>query len=487
MQTDNLIARQELAVDLCAAIEAWSGTATIDGIDFDAGDLRRRFATIRNDLFGIGIDPGDLIFVACGQHFDTIVTVAAAIDLGAMAVLIDPLASRAMLEELVASAQPVGIAITKERARAVSSVFTGPAKDLGGGRLSYLAAPNPARLSAPVGCLGLVSSGTSGTPKIVVHRPQNALHSARLHANSVGLSRGDRFLMTLPIHFSFGFVACIFGCICSDADIVIRPPAMTPAVFAAMVNEARATVYSATPAMLRRVLSEKPLPASLRVLSVGGDVMPPHEVERVRAQFGGRFFLTYGLTEAGPRAFTREILPREIAPFDLGSPLHGVSHRLGSLPPDRLFEAPPGHVVGELHLKTPTAMLGLWERGGLNRLDFDGDWLRTGDTVSLGPDGRLFFQDRMKSIVVSGGEKISFGLIRRVLLEHRSVVAAKIWAEPDVMLGQIPHAAVQLSDDCIGRETEVLEEIQAWNATRLRRSERPRHIVLDVNLSTLLK
>lgn len=487
MPAENLVAERDLAVDFCSAIEAWQGKATIDGVEFDAAGLGRSFREIRRDLFEIGIDPGDLVFVAGGQHLDTLVTVAAAIDLGATAVLADPLASSAMLEELVASARPLGIVIARERAKAASGVFSGPARALAGGRLTFLAAPEPARLSAPVGCLGLVSSGTSGTPKIVVHRPQNALRNGRLHAASIGLGRGDCFLMTLPMHFSFGFVACVLGCICSGADIVVSPPAMTPAVFAAMVEKTGATVYSATPAMLRRVLSDLPLPESLRVLSIGGDVMPPHEVERVRRQFGGRMFLTYGLTEAGPRVFTREVMHGETAPFDLGEALPGVTSRLGPLPPDRAFDPPAGYEAGELHVLTSTAMLGLWERGGLSRVDFEGEWLRTGDAVLKAPDGRLFFHDRLKSIVVSGGEKISFGLIRRVLLEHQSVVAVRIWAGTDLTLGQIPLAAVQLRDDCVGREDDVLKDIQAWNAKRLRRPERPRSIVLDTTLSNSLK
>mmetsp|Transcript_29505 Transcript_29505/g.57911 ORF Transcript_29505/g.57911 Transcript_29505/m.57911 type:complete len:240 (-) Transcript_29505:2722-3441(-) len=239
--------------------------------------------------------------------------------------------------------------------------------------------------------------------------------------------------------------------------------------------------------MLRRVMSDTSLRGGLRVLSIGGDVMPNNEVEDVRAQFEGRLYLTYGLSEAGPRAFTREILPGEKAPFDMGAPLPGVSFKLADLPADRVFELPEGFQSGELQLHTPTAMLGLWENGALRRGDFDGEWLRTGDTVVLSPDGKMYFHDRLKSIVVSGGEKISCGLIRRVLLEHRSVVAARIWAEPDVVLGQIPHAAVQLHDDCIGREADVLHDIQAWNAKRLRRPERPNRIILDANLSNALK
>lgn len=487
MLAENPVIRRDFPIDFCAAIEAWQGSANIDGIELGAADLCRSFRAIRRDLFEIGIDPGDLVFVAGGQHLDTFVTVAAAIYLGATAVVANPLASSAMLEELVASAKPLGIVVARERAKAISNIFTGPARPMSGERLTYLAAPGPARLSAPVGCLGLVSSGTSDTPKIVIHQPQNALRNSCLHAESIGLGRGDRFLMTLPMHFSFGFVACVLGCIASGADIVVSPPAMTPAAFAAMVEKFRATVYSATPAMLRRVLPQTRLPSVLRVLSVGGDVMPPQEVERVRAQFGGRMFLTYGLTEAGPRVFTKEVLHGETAPFDLGEPLPGVTYRIGSLPPAKALEPSAGYEVGELHLLTPTAMLGVWERGGLNRVDFEGEWLTTGDAVLRAPDGRLFFHDRLKSIVVSGGEKISFGLIRRVLLEHRSVAAARIWAGTDSVLGQVPLAAVQLRDDCVGREDDVLKDIQAWNAKRLRRSERPRSIVLDTTLSTSLK
>lgn len=476
-----------VAADFGAAIDAWRGQIILDGEVFDAARLMRSVARIRTDLFALGIEPGDLLFVAGGQHPDTLAAVTAAIDLGALAVPINPLTAPALFEELIASAGPVGIVVTRERARSVARAFTGGATDLSGDRLVYLAAPDPARMAAPVGCLGLVSSGTTGTPKIVAHLPRNALHNGRLHAGAIGLDRGERLLMTLPLHFSFGFVACLLGALSGDADIVIHEPAMTSAVFAAMVEATGATIHSATPSMLRRVRTEQPFPARLRTLSVGGDLMPPDEVETSRARFAGRFFLTYGLSEAGPRAFTREVLPGETGPFDLGKPLDGVVHRLAPLPQDRLFDVPEGHRIGELHLQTPTAMLGVWARSGLNRRDFDGDWLQTGDICLMAPDGRLFFHDRMKSIIVSGGEKISFGLIRRVLMEHRDVLAARIWAEPDAVLGQVPVASVRLRDTCAGPEAEILEDIHIWTARRLRRLERPRRIIADNTLSIAVK
>jgi len=487
MRADYPVAAEDRFVDFKAAIKAWTGTAVVGDSVIDAALLLQSIATIRADLARIGVGPGDLIFVAGGQHPDTLAAVVAAIDLGAMAAPVNPLTAPAMLEALVDGTGPTGIVVTRERSKAVARVFSGGEAEMDGTRLTYLAAVDPVRGATPIGSLGLVSSGTTGTPKIVAHYPSSALRNGRLHAEAIGLGADDCLLMTLPLHFSFGFVACLVGCIASGASLAIQEPPMTAAVFAAMIAKSGATVYSATPAMLRRVITDAPIPEGLRVISVGGDALPIEEVGRIRAHFAGRLYLTYGLSEAGPRVFTREVLVGDTAPYDLGPALAGVTHRLGALAPDHTFAVPSGYQIGELQLLTPTAMLGLWGRNGLNQRDFDGDWLKTGDIALQSPDGKLFFHDRIKNVIVSGGEKISSGLIRRVLLEHADVVAAKIWAEPDETLGQIPVASVRLRDDSVHREEIVLEDIHAWSAKRLRRLERPRRIVADRTLAIMLK
>ncbi|HEX7986018.1 MAG TPA: fatty acid--CoA ligase family protein, partial [Duganella sp.] len=293
---------------------------------------------------------------------------------------------------------------------------------------------------------------------------------------------GDRFLLALPCHFSFGLVAGLLAPLRVQADVVLTEHPISVDSWRAALERHAVSVFSATPSLMRRLLPAAPFPASLRTITIGGDAVVADELRRLRAAFAGEVYLTYGLSEAGPRVFTRRLpaAAHEIGPAALhvGAAFPGVETRLCE--PTRHG----GVESGELALLTPTAMLGRWDGAALVREDFDDAWLRTGDVFTRDARGALTFSARKKELIVVGGEKIGAALIRRVLLEHASVVAARVWPEPHAELGAVPVAAVRYRD---GADKPSSAELTRWAAARLRRIELPRHIGEDANLPISFK
>ena len=98
-------------------------------------------------------------------------------------------------------------------------------------------------------------------------------------------------------------------------------------------------------------------------------------------------------------------------------------------------ECPTGE-RGELQVRGTSMFRGYWKKPEADAEAFDGDWFRTGDAAYLDDDGFLFIVDRIKDIVIRGGENIGCAAVEAALLEHPDVVEASVYAVPDERLGE---------------------------------------------------
>ncbi|MBI3688122.1 MAG: acyl--CoA ligase [Actinobacteria bacterium] len=304
---------------------------------------------------------------------------------------------------------------------------------LGGGHLTSLAGvpallrrpPDPAGYPAgyPPGTTLLLTSGTSGPFSACLHPVASLVRNARRHAESVGLRAGDSILVSLPLHYSFALVAQAMAALVTGGRLILSGPPFTPAGYLARLTEHRVTSSSLTPPLTRLLLAGTDrLPRGLRMLTVGGDASRPAEVAALLARHRWlELYLTYGLTEAGPRVST---LAAHAEPArrhaSVGAPLRGVSAALRATPGT-------GDGAGELLVRTDTAML---RRVGMSAGDGPADRnlvapgvLATGDLFRIDEDGYLFFQSRISDFVVLGGEKVCLAAVRRFVQDQPGVVS----------------------------------------------------------------
>lgn len=331
------------------------------------------------------------------------------------------------------------------------------------------AQPAPVDPGAPA--TALLTSGTTGTPRAVVHSLANHLYSALGSAANLPLDAGDRWLVALPMSHVAG-LSILFRCLLAGATALIartgsfRDDGSRPDDARALLP--RATRLSVVPAQLQRLIE---VPAdqrsALRSVLVGGQATSPALLERARAA-GIPVLTTYGSTEMASQIATA-------TPGDDLPP--GASGRV--LPHRRLRIRD-----GRIEVGGETLCAGILTPAGIDPLPLEPDgWLRTGDCGHLGADGILTVTGRADGMFISGGENIHPQEIEEVLGAHPSVALAVVVPapDPDPDFGSRPVAFIESP----GLPPE--DELHALLAERLPRYKHPvRYLPMPADAHTPL-
>jgi fatty-acyl-CoA synthase len=234
------------------------------------------------------------------------------------------------------------------------------------------------------------------------------------------------------------------------------------------------TVWLA-PAMINAIMAlpdiERRDLSSVRLIINGGEKMPIPLIERLQRTFSSAWFAdAYGLTEtvSGDTFLDRDSIVSKLG--SVGRPClyleldiwdeHGVS-------------VPPGE-RGEVVLRGPKVFKGYWRDPEATGAAFAGGWFHTGDIGMKDDDGYLYIVDRLKDMIVSGGENIAGSEVERVLYEHESVVEAAVVGRPDDRWGEVPVAYVVSSSAATTTPEELIEHCRR----QLARFKVPKQVVL---------
>jgi acyl-CoA synthetase (AMP-forming)/AMP-acid ligase II len=295
----------------------------------------------------------------------------------------------------------------------------------------------------------LYTSGTTGRPKgcLLTNRGWVAATANAVHG--LGVTGSDRLLATLPLFHVAGYGAALAHLAVGGA--VVFPSGAGLDETWSLIGEHGVTV-AVFPAGTRRSLRH---PSSRPVRLVYGMAgIERAETLRMLAELGSDFRGVYGSTEAGNFVTISTLADELERPGTLGRPLPAF---------DLEIEAPPGE-TGELLLRGPSMMAGYanlpdaLERG----------MLRTGDLVRRDDDGYLYFVDRAKDMIKSGGENVYSAEVERVLLTHPAVGDAAVIGVPDRRWGEAVKALV------VAHEPVTAEDLDAHCRERLGAFKRPR-------------
>ena len=339
---------------------------------------------------------------------------------GGCPVITSPLTSVAALQHIVASARPslaLGAApflrtIGRLSLPFEAALIPGYQQDLP----CYCFAPGSfKKVEADTeSCVVLTSSGTTGHPKLVVHSFRSLLRNAIAHAEALDYKKGARVVHHLPCHYSFGLVAGLISSLSAGIDVVFSEEDLRMSRLSLLCHERDTDTFLTTPFTLRQMLSTGDrFPQNLQKLAIGGDHTAPADVERLREKYDGEIFLTYGLSEAGPRVATNKIGAFKNGWSLLGRPVGDAEFRIVTMEDGAEQDASGG----ELYVRSSTLMKGYLSDGRLHSpVDVDG-WLPTGDIVEPVGSGDLRFVARKKQVIIIGGRKVFPGVIRDVILE----------------------------------------------------------------------
>ncbi|MFD3515742.1 AMP-binding protein [Streptomyces sp. NPDC058657] len=355
------------------------------------------FDDARHALSQADLPPGAVVVIAVADSLTQLTLFLAALHQDLVPVLLPRACPRQRIR-LVADALGAGALVTP--ATAAGTRTRTPVA------LTRWNAPRP-QLHNP-GQAIVMTSGTSGLASGCLHHVSSLLANARLHGNAIGLRSSDSLLVNLPLNYSFALVAQALAALALGARLVLGGPPFGSSAYHHSLQHHGITVSSLSPSLVRTFLGDQfTLPRSLRTLTVGGDALEAvHVRELLRRHRDGEVYLTYGLTEAGPRVSTlaahREPPERHTS---VGLPLPGVTTRIERLDPAR--------DEGELVVTTPTAMVRRVgsEPAGRRGLVAPGT-IATSDVFHLDESGYLSFRGRLADFVLINGDKVSLRWVR---------------------------------------------------------------------------
>ena len=344
---------------------------------------------------------------------------------------------------------------------------------------AVLAAASPAGRAADVTpgdvCVVMYSSGTTGRPKGVMLTQANVIaHTVNAH-EGWGFDEGDKNMVSMPLFHVGGTSYVQFG-IFDGVPSVMTREVDGASLAGAILKGANRTFL--VPAVLAKVLETGEdavkLFGALKTYCYGASPMPlPLLREALKAWPDTDFIQVYGLTEVC--GVISHLMPE--AHRDTERPERLVSAgqlipnaELKVVDPVTLGEKPTGE-QGELWFRTPQLM-----KGYLNRPDATADaitedgWFRTGDIGRVDEDGFIFVEDRLKDMIISGGENIYSIEVERVLAEHPAVMEVAVIGVPDDKWGEAVKAVVALEDSA------TPDELIGWCQERLARYKCPRSI-----------
>jgi fatty-acyl-CoA synthase len=311
------------------------------------------------------------------------------------------------------------------------------------------------------------TSGTTSRPKGVMITHRNA------YMNSIGtllhhpMTPGDRYLWTLPMFHANGWTFVWTVTAVGGVHICLR--SVNPAsVFERIKNE-RVTMFCAAPTVLIGIANapedlRRNVRPGLRVVTAGA---PPAAatIERVEGEFGWQITQAYGLTETSPfiticepRAEHAELSCAERATVKARQGVELITSGELSVVDSSGKEVPhDGETVGEIVVRGNVVMKGYFEDPEATARVMGDGWFHSGDAAVIHPDGYVEIRDRLKDVIISGGENISSVEVEGVLLRHPSIQEVAVVGLPHEKWGESPHAFVVLKPNAGATEAELCE------------------------------
>ena len=310
------------------------------------------------------------------------------------------------------------------------------------------------------------TSGTTAKPKGVMITHRNAW------ANVVGtlvhfhITVGDRYLWTLPMFHANGWT--FVWIITAVGGTHICLPKVEPARVFDLIRTERVGWLCAAPTVLI-ALANAPdevrgdLPKGVHVITAGA-APAAATIERMEGELGWEVTQAYGLTETAPFITICEPRPEhsQLGPAERGviKALTGVelitSGEVRIVDGDGKDVPADGNSLGEIVARGNVIMAGYYNDPEATQKVMGDGWFHTGDAAVLHPDGYVEIRDRIKDVIISGGENISSLEVEGVLLRHPAVQEAAIVGLPHEKWGEAPYAYVVLKPGGVATGAELI-------------------------------
>ena len=331
------------------------------------------------------------------------------------------------------------------------------------------------------------TSGTTGKPKgaLGTHRNicsnllslvfANARRGVRSNKPAEPEPAGQNtYLLSVPFFHATGCHSVLVANLAFGGKIVIMHK-WDPERALELIEREKVTTFGGVPSMVWQVLEspqfEKRDTSSVRSIGYGGAPAPPELVRRIEAMFPGRAPSNgYGLTETSSVTTMNAGDDYIAKPKSVGVPVAVCEVKVVDPGGD---EVPVGE-VGELWIKGPNVVKGYWNKPEATEAAFGGGWFRSGDGARLDEEGFVYIVDRIKDMVIRGGENVYCAEVEAAIFEHPEVSDVAVIGVPHDVLGEEVGAVVLRTPG----STLTAEALQAHVKERLAAFKVPAHIYL---------
>lgn len=318
----------------------------------------------------------------------------------------------------------------------------------------------------------LYTSGTTGRPKGCMHSHANVLLAGLGSSTVYGLGPSDRVLIAMPVWHSFPLNNLLVGSHYLGATTVLLPE-YHPLHFLEAVQAERCTLFFGAP--IAYLMPLKMIPnfdefdlSSVRAWLYGGGPIDAATARMLMERYKtDRFYQVFGMTETGPTGTA--LLPDEQVAKAGSIGRYAVSGCDIKVMRDARTEAGPGE-VGEIWMRCQSMMLGYYRNPDATAAAFHDGWYRTGDLARIDEDGYLFIVDRLKDLIITGGENVYSKEVEDVLATHPAIAEAAVIGIPHPEWGETVTAVIVPKD---GAEVSA-DAIKAHCAQHLARYKVPR-------------
>ncbi len=452
-----------------------------------------RLNRLAGSLIEIGVSKGDKIFILGRNSINWLEAYFAVLATGAWAVPLNFRFEDESIQYCAKAALPVAFFMDAEYAPRISTMraklptvknyicigdFEGMHK------MENLIEKAPARrpqiaLEDDDACALYFTSGTTGEPKPVLHVHKNLMCVALNEATNERWEQSDCLLMLPPFyHLAIGH---LLGCMLAGARAVLLIEKVTPAyIFENISKEGVTLLFLLVPwamdilqALDRGELKKEDYDLSRwRLLYMGAQPIPPSLVQRWLDYFPEmQFDNVYGLSETSGPGTLHLGIGNEAKIGAIGRPGLLWDARIVD---DRGEDVPRGQ-VGEIIVKGAGLMQEYYKNPALTAQAIRNGWLFTGDLGKSDEDGFIYFVDRKKDLVNSGGENIYPVEVEAVILRHPAVHDVAVIGTPDERLGEIVTAVIELVPGRVASE----KEMTAFCEQHMPRYKRPRRFIFD--------
>ena len=433
-------------------------------------DLRDRVQRVASLLVTLGFQAGDRVAVLLPNQGEYLETVYACAWLGLIVVPLNTRLSVEEIDHILADAQPRGLIRHSSLPVPTEKVPWQVVLDAHELHLAMEGIVDPVCDPEAVFAL-LYTSGTTGSPKGVVLTHANILANVEHVGHWMPHDEGDVFLHAAPLFhiadFPFMFAAPAWGM----GQVTLAK--FSPQAFCETVQREGVTHTVLVPTMINLLTQFAALRtydlSSLKVMGYGGAPMAPELIRRTRAALPAlELIQVYGLSETGYLTGLRGAEHTEQRLSSCGRPCPGVE----LVVVDEGGTPTPLGQSGELVARGANVTRGYWNKPEETARSFRAGFFRTGDVGYQDAEGFFYILDRIKDMIVTGGENVYSAEVEAVISQHPAVQEVAVFGIPDPTWGEIVMACVVLE-----REASItVEELTSHCKRHLAHFKVPRRI-----------